>query len=142
MTRNLSITLVSLAQLGISVLSLISGTLLLLLMTGRVELFSADLTQLSTYFKGLVVLGLFISSLGIVSALGLWRLQKWGWVGSLAFQGLCILNNILILLGGRPLTLGIYFSAGISGALLFALLLPSIRAVVDGNQAVVSDLQG
>jgi hypothetical protein len=142
MKRNLSITLVSLAQLGISVLSLISGTLLLLLMTGQVELFSADLTQLSTYFKGLVVLGLFISTLGIISAVGLWRLQKWGWVGSLVFQGLCILNNILILLGGRPLTLGIYFSAGISGALLFALLLPSIRAVVDGNQAVVSDLEG
>jgi hypothetical protein len=142
MKRNLSITLVSLAQLGISVLSLISGTLLLLLMTGQVELFSADLTQLSTYFKGLVVLGLFISSLGIISAVGLWWLQKWGWVGSLVFQGLCILNNILILLGGRPLTLGIYFSAGISGALLFALLLPSIRAIVDSNQAVVSDLEG
>lgn len=127
MNRSLSVTLVAIAQFGLSTLSLASGVLLTLLMTGNLEVFSADLTQLSAYFKGLVVFGLFVSLLGLVSAVGLWRLQRWGWMGSLAFQGLCILNNLLILGGGRPLTFGVYFSAGISGALLFALLLPSVR---------------
>lgn len=141
MKRNLSITLVAMAQFGISALSLVSGLTLLLLMTGRLEIFSADLTQLSDYFKGLVIFGLFVSIWGIVSSIGLWRLQKWGWLGSLLFQGLCILNNVLIFLGGRPLTFGVYFSAGISGALLFALLLPSVRLALNNQSPVVSDLE-
>ncbi len=127
MNRSLSIVLISIAQFGISTLSLGSGILLILLMTGRTELFAADLTDLSNYFKGLVVFGLFVSLWGMVSAYGLWKMQWWGWKGSLIFQGLCILNNVLILLGGRPLTPGVYFSAGISGAFLFALLLPGVR---------------
>ena len=133
MNRSLSITLVALAQLGISTLSLVSGVLLILLMTGQIDVFSADLTQLPGYFKGLVVFGLLVSVWGIVAAIGLWRLQRWGWLGSLVFQGLCILNNLLIVLGGRPLTFGVYFSAGISGALLFALLLPSVRLSLQGQ---------
>lgn len=133
MKRSLSITLVAIAQLGISTLSLVSGTVLALLMTGRIEAFSADLTNLSDYFKILVIFGLLVSLLGIVSSYGLWRLQRWGWLGSLAFQALCILNNVLILWGGRPLTFGVYFSAGISGALLFALLLPSVRLSLQGS---------
>jgi hypothetical protein len=141
MKRNLSIILVVVAQLGISILSLVSGVLLVLLMAGQLEMFSADLTRLPDYFKALVIFGLFVSLWGIVSSIGLWRLQKWGWLGSLAFQGLCIFNNVLILLGGRPLTFGVYFSAGISGALLFALLLPSVRTVINSNQTVVSDLE-
>lgn len=133
MNRSLSITLVALAQLGISTLSLVSGVLLILLMTGQIDVFSADLTQLPGYFKGLVVFGLLVSVWGIVAAIGLWRLQRWGWLGSLVFQGLCILNNLLIVLGGRPLTFGVYFSAGVSGALLFALLLPSVRLTLQGQ---------
>jgi hypothetical protein len=133
MKRSLSITLVALAQLGISTLSLVSGSVLILLMTGQIEIFSADLTHLPDYFKALVIFGLIVSVLGIVAAYGLWQLQRWGWMASLVFQGLCILNNVLILLGGRPLTLGVYFSAGISGALLFALLLPSVRLSLQGS---------
>lgn len=139
MKRNLSVILVAVAEFGISALSLVSGILLVLLMSGRMEVFSADLTQLSDYFKGLVIFGLFISGLGMTSAIGLWRLQRWGWLGSLLFQGLCILNNVLIVLGGRPLTLGIYFSAGVSGALLFALLLPSVRLAINQHSVVVTD---
>ena len=87
MKRNLSITLVAMAQFGISALSLVSGLTLLLLITGRLEIFSADLTQLSDYFKGLVIFGLFVSIWGIVSSIGLWRLQKWGMVRISAVSG-------------------------------------------------------
>ena len=142
MRRSLSITLVALAQFGISALSLVSGVTLILLMTGQLEIFSADLTQLSDYFKGLVIFGLLVSLWGIVASIGLWRLQRWGWLGSLGFQGLCILNNVLILLGGRPLTFGVYFSAGISGALLFALLLPSVRLSLQGTSSAVANSEG
>jgi hypothetical protein len=131
MKRNLSIILITIAQFGISTLSMVSGILLVLLMTGRLAVFSADLTQLSGYFKGLVIFGLFVSLWGMASSIGLWRLKRWGWSGSILFQGLCILNNMLIFLGGRPLTFGVYFSAGISGALLFALLLPSVRITIN-----------
>jgi hypothetical protein len=141
MKRSLSITLVAIAQFGISALSLVSGITLVLLMTGQLEIFSADLAQLSDYYKGLVFFGLLISLLGMASSIGLWRLQRWGWYGSLLFQGLCILNNVLIVLGGRPLTFGVYFSAGISGALLFALLLPSVRLALSHQSPISSDLE-
>lgn len=137
MNRSLSITLVALAQVGMATLSLISGTILLLLMVGWLEVFSADLTNLSTYFKGLVIFGLTVSLWGMVSAYGLWQMQQWGWIGSLVFQALCIFNNILILLGGRPLTVGVYFSAGISSAFLFALFLPSVRLSIQRPSAEI-----
>jgi hypothetical protein len=135
MNRSLSIKLVAISQFGISTLSCVGGIILMLLSTGQIEIFSADLTNLSSYFKGLIVFGLIVSLWGLVASYGLWQLQRWGWLGSLVFQGLCLLNNVLIVLGGRPITFGVYFSASISGALLFALLLPSIRLVLkDKNQ--------
>jgi hypothetical protein len=101
MEKNLPIKIIALVQIGISLLSLVSGTVLLLLMTGQIEVFSANLTQLSVYFKILIGFGLVASLWGLVVSFGLWRLQRWGWLGSLIFQALCLVNNGLILLGGR-----------------------------------------
>jgi hypothetical protein len=126
MEKNLPIKIIALVQIGISLLSLVSGTVLLLLMTGQIEVFSANLTQLSVYFKILIGFGLVASLWGLVVSFGLWRLQRWGWLGSLIFQALCLVNNGLILLGGRPLTFGVYVSVGISVGLLLGLLLPGI----------------
>jgi hypothetical protein len=130
MVRNIAITLVAIAQFAISALSLVSGITLLLLMTGQIQVFSSDLTNLASYFKGLILLGLLISLWGLVSSYGLWQLKRWGWLGSLVFQVLCMVNNGLIVLGGRQFTFGVYFSLGISGALLFVLLLPSTRRLL------------
>jgi hypothetical protein len=132
MEKNLSIKIIAFVQISISLLSLVSGTVLLLLITGQIEVFSANLTQLSAYFKGLVGFGLVVSLWGLVASFGLWRLQQWGWLGSLIFQALCLVNNGLIVLGGRPLTFGVYVSVGISGSLLAWLLLPGMHQRFSG----------
>ena len=129
MNRPLSITLVAIAQLIVSSLSLVSGIFLMLLVTGVLQVFSQDLTGLSLYLKGLVALGFAISLWGLIATYGLWTLKRWGWIGSLLFQGLCIANNGLALLAGQPLSAGVYFSAALGTSLIAALCLPSVRAV-------------
>ncbi|MBD0268874.1 MAG: hypothetical protein ICV77_11355 [Cyanobacteria bacterium Co-bin8] len=137
MNRSWGIGLIAWVQFFISGLSLITGALLILLLTGQVELFSADLTRLSPFFKGLVVAGFLISILGMVSAVGLYQLKRWGWVGSLLFQGLCLLNNGLALLGGQAPSFGVYFSATLCTAIIAGLCQPSIRSMVLPQQSEV-----
>lgn len=127
MKRNLSILIISIVQLLVSSLSLLAGVFLVLLMTGIVQVLSNDLTGLPSYLKGLVVLGLAISLWGLIVTYGLWTLKRWGWLGSLMFQGLCILNNGLALLAGQPLSAGVYFSVSLCVALGVALYMPSVR---------------
>lgn len=139
MSRPLSVTLLTVVQGIISGLSLVSGFLLVLLLAGMVQVFSHDLTTLSLYLKGLVVLGLVISLLGLVSAYGLWTLKPWGWMGAFIFQLLCLANNGLGLLAGQPVSAGVYISAGIFTGAIFALLLPSVRQVFFPSSASTSD---
>jgi len=127
MKRPLSLIIISIVQLIVSSLSLVSGVFLLLLMTGTVEVFSQDLTQLPLSLKGLVVLGLAISVFGIVASYGLWTLKRWGWMGSIAFQVLCMANNGLGILAGQPLSSGVYFSAALCTGLIVALYMPNVR---------------
>ena len=125
--RSLAVTIMAVAQLAHSSLSLVSGGILLLLITGQLHLFSADLTGLSLYFKGLVVTGTVISLVGLVGGIGLWRRRAWGWIAAIVFQGLCLLNNGLALLGGRPPSTGVYVSIGVFVGMLMLLCLPSVR---------------
>ena len=128
MPRSLTLTAIALVQGFISVMSLVSGICLVLLMTGAAQLFSRDLTGLSLPLKGLIVLGLAISLLGLVVTVGLWRRQRWGWVGSLIFQSLCIANNGLALLAGQSMTLGVGVAIAVCLTLIVVLCLPTIRA--------------
>ena len=127
MQRSLSITIIAVIQGLISSLSLVSGIFLILLATGAVQVYSQDLTNLSLSLKGLVALGLALSLFGIVVTVGLWQLKPWGWIGSLMFQALCILNNCLAIWLGQSLTQGVYFSWAICIALMTALLMPGVR---------------
>lgn len=127
MSRSPGLILVAIAQFIISLISLASGIFLLLLLTGQMQVFSADLTRLSVYFKGLVIAGFGISLLGVAASIGLWYGKRWGWIGSLAFQSLCLLNNGLAIAGGQSPSFGVYFSAILSVALIGGLLLPGIR---------------
>lgn len=128
MSRTLGISLIALIQFFVSGLSLASGVLLILLMVGQLEIFSADLTRLSLFFKGLVISGWLISLLGVVASIGLWQLKRWGWVGSLLFQGLCLLNNGLAVLGGQAPSFGVYFAAALCTAMIAGLCQPSVRS--------------
>lgn len=123
----LGIRLVALIQFGLSGLSLISGGVLLLLMSGQIQLYAADLTRLEPIYKGLIISGEAISLLGIVAAWGLGRQQRWGWLGSVGFQGLCLLNNALAVIAGQPPSVGTYVSAGVCTAMIGLLCLPQIR---------------
>jgi hypothetical protein len=130
MQRSLSITIIAILQGFISVTSLASGIFLGLLITGTVEVWSQDLTTLSLPLKGLVALGLAISLFGVVVTYGLWNLKPWGWMGSLIFQMLCIVNNGLAILAGQSITGGVYFSTAFCIALIGALWMPSVRNVL------------
>jgi hypothetical protein len=133
MSRSLSITLVAIVQGLISLTSLSSGIFLALLMTGTLQVFSQDLRDLSLALKGLVAVGLAISVYGLVVTYGLWRLKLWGWIGSLIFQGLCIVNNALAVLAGQTLNARVYFSIAFCLTLMAALSLPSVRDVFAGS---------
>ncbi|HEY9736559.1 MAG TPA: hypothetical protein V6D06_09760 [Trichocoleus sp.] len=138
MNRSAGLLLIALVQLFISGLSLVSGVVLILLLAGQIELFSADLTRLSPFFKALVVSGFLISLVGVVSSIGLWLLKPWAWVGSLVFQSLCLLNNGLAVLAGQAPSFGVYFSATLCTAMIAALCLPTIRPTWPGQQPEVS----
>jgi hypothetical protein len=135
--RSLSITIIAILQGFISVASLASGVLLLLLMSGSVQIFSQDLVDLPLYLKGLVALGLAISLFGTVVTYGLWKLRLWGWLGSLIFQIMCIANNGLALLAGQEVNSRVYFSTAISIALIGALWMPSVRELIEGSATEV-----
>lgn len=122
-----AVTVIAVVQLAHSSLSLVSGGILLLLMSGQVRLFSADLTGLSLYFKCLVVTGTIISLVGLVGGIGLWRRRAWGWGAAMAFQGLGLLNNALALLGGRSPSASVYVSMGVFAGMMALLCLPSVR---------------
>ena len=121
------LTVIALFQGIISGLSVVSGVLLMLLMTGQVQLFSHDLTQLSMALKVLIVLGLVISLEGAIATVGLWQLRSWGWFGSLGFHALCIVNTGLTLAVGQPLNTSVYLSTLTSITLLACLALPTTR---------------
>ncbi|MEO1296042.1 MAG: hypothetical protein AAFW75_09605 [Cyanobacteria bacterium J06636_16] len=139
MKRTPVIILIAIAQFLVGSLSLVSGVFLLLLMTGAVQVFSQDLTGLSLYFKGLIVLRFAISIFGLAVTYGLWTLKRWGWIGSLLFQGLCIANNGLGLLIGHTISAGVYVSAIFCTGLIAALCLPSVKTIfeVEGSEADV-----
>lgn len=130
MQRSLSITIIAILQGFISITSLASGIFLLLLITGTAKVFSEDLSALPPYLKGLVALGLAISIFGVVVTYGLWQLKPWGWLGSLIFQVMCIVNNGLAVVAGQSLTAGVYFSTALCMALIGALWMPSVRNVI------------
>jgi hypothetical protein len=129
MKRSLGIALIAIVQFIISGLSVVSGLVLLLLITGRLQILSTDLTNLPLYLKGLTLLGLVISLLGVIVSYGLWRLRRWGWIGSLIFQGLCIANNSIVVIAGQPPSFGVYFSAVLAAGTILVLCLPSVREV-------------
>lgn len=121
------LTVIALLQGIISGLSVVSGVLLILLMTGQVQFFSHDLTQFSTSLKALIVLGLAISLEGAIATVGLWQLRPWGWFSSLGFHTLCIVNTGLTLAAGQPLNTSVYLSTLTSIVLLACLALPTTR---------------
>lgn len=125
--RSLAIRLVALAQLVLSGLSLLSGGILVLLMTGQIQLYSADLSGLEPYYKGLILSGVAISLIGVISAWGLGQQRRWGWLGSVIFQGLCLFNNALAVIAGQPPSVGTYVSAIICTGMFALLCLPQIR---------------
>lgn len=127
MGKSWAVLTLALVQGFISAISLVSGIFLVLLMTGYAQIFSADLTHLSGYFQGLILSGLGISLVGMAATYGLWQMQRWGWIASVLFQLLCLLNNGLALLGGQSFSAGVYFSVGICGLMLAALMLPTVR---------------
>jgi uncharacterized membrane protein len=131
--RSLTIILLAIVQGGVSLLGCVSGIVLVLLMTGAVQVMSQDLRTLTLPLKGLVALGLAISLFGLVVTYGLWRLQPWGWTGSLIFQVMCIANNGLTLLIRQELSPQVYFSIAFSGTLIAALFLPSVREGFEAN---------
>ncbi|MDB9527811.1 hypothetical protein PN498_17585 [Oscillatoria sp. CS-180] len=138
MQRSLGITLIAILQAIISISSVASGIFLLLLITGTVQVFSHDLSELSPSLKGLVALGFAISLFGAVVTCGLWNLKRWGWIGSLMFQALCLANNGLAIALGQEITRNVYLSAIISMALCGALWMPSVREAFAVNSAIES----
>lgn len=138
MNRSLGITLIALVQFLVSLLSFASGVLLILLLTGQIQVFSADLARLSPFFKALVVSGFLISLLGLFASIGLWQQRRWGWIGSLLFQSLCLLNNGLAMLGGQSPSFGVYFSATLCTAMISGLCQPSVRLPFQLQQPEVS----
>lgn len=140
MTRSLSISIIAILQGFISLTSLVAGLFLLLLISGKTQVFSHDLVGLPLYLKGLVLLGVAISLLGLTVTYGLWTLKSWGWLGSLVFQCLCIVNNGLAVLAGQAVTGKVYFSVAFCIALIGALMMPSVRNVF-GAIAGESDLE-
>lgn len=130
MPRPASLYIIAIVQLIISSLSILAGIVLLLLITGTMQIFSHDLTALPGYLQGLVVLGLLMSVGGVVATYGLWHRQRWGWIGSLLFQILCIINNGLAIAAGQQLSTGVYFSTALSLSLILSLCLPSVRLAV------------
>ena len=128
-----TIAIIAIVQLIVSGLSLVTGVLLVLLITGAAQIFSHDLTALPLFLKGLVLLGLAISVWGLIVTYGLWTLKPWGWLGSLIFQGLCVANNGLAILAGQPMTAGVYFSAALCIGMLVALWMPSVRDAFGAN---------
>lgn len=100
--RPLSVTLIAIAQFLISILSLGAGMILVLIVTGQIQVLTSDVTVFPLPLKALVGLGLVISTLGLAASIGLWQLKRWGWILSLVFQGLCILNNAVGIVAGQP----------------------------------------
>ncbi|MEM6713729.1 MAG: hypothetical protein AAGD09_10185 [Cyanobacteria bacterium P01_F01_bin.56] len=135
MSRSLTIILITLIQGFISLLGLVSGVLLVLLITGAVQVFSQDLQNLSLSLKGLVAVGLAISLFGLAVTYGFWQLKPWGWTGSIIFQIMCIANNGLGLLAGQEISPRVYFSIAFCLTLIAALFLPSVRDVFEAAVA-------
>ncbi len=126
--RPLGITLIAIAQFLISILSLGAGVILVLIVTGQLQVMTNDVTVFPLPLKALVGLGLAISSLGLAASVGLWQMQPWGWIISLVFQGLCILNNAVGVVAGQPPSGGIYLSVSLSTAMIVGLCLPSVQS--------------
>ncbi|NJN22471.1 MAG: hypothetical protein HC812_16450 [Leptolyngbya sp. RL_3_1] len=125
--RPLSITVIAIAQLVISTLSLVAGLILVLIVTGQIQVLTSDVTVFPLPLKALVGLGLAISVLGLTASVGLWQMQRWGWIVSLVFQGLCILNNAVGVVAGQPPSPGVYASVSLSTAMIVALCAPSVQ---------------
>ncbi|MGF1459227.1 MAG: hypothetical protein ACFBSG_09390 [Leptolyngbyaceae cyanobacterium] len=139
MSRSLSIVLLTIVQAAMGLLSLTSGIFLLLLVTGTVEVFNQDLQGLSLSLKVLIALGVAISLFGLVVTYGFWRLQSWGWTGSILFQVLCIANNGLASLVGQEISRSALFSVAFSATLIAAFYLPSVRDVFEPLTRSASD---
>lgn len=132
---SIAVQLVAAIQLSLSILSLFSGGILLLLVIGRINVFSANLTGISSFYKGLIISGVVISCIGIGGGWGLWRHKRWGWGSSVGFQGLCIGNNLLAVIAGQAPGIGTYVSVGVCTAMIGVLCLPLIRQSCVGKLA-------
>lgn len=126
--RPFGVTLIAIAQFLISILSLGAGIVLVLIVTGQIQVLTSDVTVFPLPLKALVGLGLLISALGLAASVGLWQLKRWGWITSLLFQGLCILNNAVGIVAGQPPSVGVYISVSLSTALIVALCLPAVQS--------------
>ena len=126
--RPLTLTVIAIAQWVISILSLGAGIILVLIVTGQIPGLTSDLTVFPFPLKVLVGLGLVISTLGLGASVGLWQMQRWGWILSLVFQGLCILNNAVGVVAGQPPSGGVYISVSLSTAMIVGLCLPAVQA--------------
>jgi hypothetical protein len=128
MERSLTLTIIAIFQGIVSGLSWAVGGLLIVLMTGKAQVWHHDLIQLTFSAKALVVLEWGLSAGGLVATSGLWRLQPWGWVGSVGFQTLCTFHagwNAIALPLLSPRT---WLAAGLHGAVVMMLLRPGVRA--------------
>lgn len=125
--RPWSLVAIALFQGLISGLSLVSGLLLLLLVTGYLQVLGQDLTRFPWTLKGLVGLGTVISLEGAIATVGLWQLRPWGWLGSVLFHLLCVVNTGLTLAAGQSLTPGVGISTAVSVLLGVALMQPALR---------------
>jgi hypothetical protein len=130
MKRPISILAITLVQSFVSLTSLASGIILLLLTTGRVRFLSQDLSNIPLYLKGLIGLGMAISLWGVVVTYGLWQLKRWGWLGSLMFQLMCVVNNGLAVVAGQSMTVAVYVSTTFCIASIGVLWMPRVRQVI------------
>lgn len=70
-----------------------------------------------------IVSGIFIA-LGLVTAAGLWQLQRWAWVMTMLWAGFALAVSLIALYRGQPVT---YFTMALSILQVFYLNLTEVQ---------------
>jgi hypothetical protein len=129
--------IIAILQGIVSSLSLVINSVLVMLMVNTTQVFAQDLTGLPPTLKGLILLGWIISLWGGVTAVGLGTWQRWGWLGALIFQGLCLMiYQLIVLLTSQTLSSGLYLTSGLCLVAMVVLRLPRIRQQYDAGPAL------
>lgn len=79
-----------------------------------------------------IVSGAFIA-LGLVTAAGLWRLQRWAWVMTMLWAGFALAVSLIALYRGQPVT---YFTMAISILQVFYLNLTEVQEAFERREAI------